>query len=193
MKKTIILALYACLTSLFGSPVVFYKTYKDYVAKKGEVKGEFKSLTSDVIKHTLKVVENGETVKYKEEALGEIWAFEAGGLVYRVVDGGLFEAVYIGEKISVYEPAYNRMLYKKSDYVPGQGKLTRAKFAIDPNQSRLDDLYCDKKGIVSAYIQERYPQLKSAFECINGFADMYDKKFHATNVFKCFIEYDKAH
>jgi len=188
MKKLLILLLSFITTTGFASSVVFYNTFADYSSKKGEVVGEYEKLSVVNSLITLKVNDGSKSVRYRNEELDKIWGFEAGGIVYRVKNDNVYEVVYIGKKIFIYEGAFLRMSYNKPDYVNGQDKIGSVYFSMEPET--IMNNYSEDKGEVVSYLIKTYPQLKKQFECINSFAKEYRKKFYFTNVIKCLKEYD---
>ncbi len=191
MRKTTLLAFIISSVLCMASPVIFYNSYADYKAKKGDNKGEFKKLSISDTRTSLLVIQNDKKKEYNHKDLEKLWGFEMDGVLFRHNGGNLYEVLYLGEKVTVYESALNRMnaINEGKAYTPGSAKYDLISFCAG-NEGEVALLLATMKGKIKENLRKQFPQFSNIFDCMENLYK--DKDSYTTmKAVKCFQDFDK--
>ena len=174
-----------------ASPVLFYKTHEDYKIKKSLNVGEFKELYIGNALTSIKVTENGKKRSYENKELEKVWAFEIDGILFKYYKGQIFEFMYAGDKVFVYENANHRInaVNEGKAYTPGDDKYSVLYFSTGIEKN-LTLIQTSLKGKIKENLRKTYPQLSNVFDNLEKLYE--DRKAYTLQkAVKCFSDFDK--
>lgn len=164
---------------------VIYKTYEDYLAKKGEVFDEYEKCVSIFAKCTLYLKRDGKTFK---KACSSFWGFTYNDQLFRVDKLSQPARVVINGKIVYYENGYANLCmirdntasaYFDIGYFCYVSKDLTSKIVPFPG-SMVSDAYAQIKDF-----KAENPKYKTLFSCI-------EKNYQYENVKACVESFEKA-
>lgn len=164
---------------------VIYKTYEDYLAKKGEAFDEYEKCVSVFAKCTLYLKRDGKTYK---KACSSFWGFTYNDQLFRVDKLSQPARVIINGKIVYYENGYANLCmirdntanaYFDIGYYCYVSKDLTSEIVPFPG-SMVSDAYAKIKAF-----KADNPKYKTLFSCI-------EKNYKYENVRTCVESFEKA-
>ncbi|MCB9224158.1 MAG: hypothetical protein H6582_08290 [Crocinitomicaceae bacterium] len=174
MKYLLLFSVFIAFTG-FSQELITYKTADDYKNNKGTVYEEYVSNSYAGSNYTLKLTQNGETVKVKCE---EIWGFTYKEAFFRVPEGkGQPFRLLMEGKICYYEDGSSHLKALKTgnDMVEMNGQFQY--FSKDKFSEMVFFSQASMKSL-----QKSYPEYAEVFDCVKTTMKQYN--IDAVNAFK---------